>query len=88
MAEQKFSDNLLRVIAAEMHVLNCSQAARDLFGKSYYSLGQTERSIVDKTILELIGGNFQTLTADYLATPKIQEPVGFRAPSEPPKAES
>lgn len=83
MAEEIFSDNLLRMIVAEMHVSNCAAAARDLFQRSYYALGQTERAIVDKTILDMVAGNFQVLTADFLASQKQQNPVGFVPPQKP-----
>jgi deoxyxylulose-5-phosphate synthase len=48
MAEEKFSDNLLRAIAAELHFLNGMTAAREMFGKSYFSLGLSEKIAVDQ----------------------------------------
>jgi hypothetical protein len=85
MAEEKFSDNLLRAIAAELHFLSGMAAAREMFGKSYFALGLGEKGAVDKTVLEMVTSNYQILTAESLAAQKIQEPVGFRVPSEVPK---
>lgn len=41
MAEEKFSDNLLRVFAAELRRLNGMTAAREMFGKSDFALGNS-----------------------------------------------
>jgi hypothetical protein len=39
MADETFPVNLMRMIAAELHLLNGMTAAREIFGKSYFSLG-------------------------------------------------
>jgi hypothetical protein len=39
MAEGTFSENLNRLIAAELHFFNRMKASREMFGKSYFSLG-------------------------------------------------
>ncbi len=36
MAEEKFSDNLMQVIVAELHVLIGTTVAYELFSKSYF----------------------------------------------------
>jgi len=36
MADENFSDNLLRAVAAELHMLNRVTAAREMFSKSYF----------------------------------------------------
>jgi hypothetical protein len=43
MADEKFGENLKRVIAAELHFFNRMTASREMFGKSYFSLGISER---------------------------------------------
>lgn len=80
MAEEKFSDNLMRAIVAQLHLLNGMTAAREMFGKSYFSLGALEKASVDQTVIAMIGGNYQSLTPEFLATQQAQQPVGFRAP--------
>jgi hypothetical protein len=67
MAEEKFSDNLLRAIAAELHFLSGMTAAREMFGKSYFSLGIGEKGAVDQAVFGMVAANFQTLTAESLA---------------------
>jgi hypothetical protein len=57
MAEEKFSDNLMRVIAAELHLLIGMTAAREMFGKSYFSLGLSEKTAVDQTVFGMIAAN-------------------------------
>jgi hypothetical protein len=37
MADEKFSENLKRLIAAELHFLNRMTASQEMFGKSYFS---------------------------------------------------
>jgi hypothetical protein len=55
MAE-KFNDNLLRMIAAELHALTGLTAAREMYGKSYFSLGFGEKAAVDQAVIGMVGG--------------------------------
>lgn len=82
MAEEKFSDNLLRAIAANLHLLVGMTAAREMFAKSYFSLGVSEKVTVDQTVWSMVAGNYQGLTPEMLASQKVQEAVGFLTPSE------
>jgi hypothetical protein len=79
MPEEIFSDNLLRTIAAELHLLNGMTAAREMFGKSYFALGLGEKTSVDHTVLQMLTANYHWVTAEI---PRVQGPVGFRAPTE------
>jgi hypothetical protein len=83
MAEEQFSDNLLRMVAAELHFLSGLTAAREMYGKSYFSLGVGEKTAVDQAVLGMIAGNYQWVTLENLAGQKASEPMGFRVPSEP-----
>jgi hypothetical protein len=78
----------MRMIAAELHLLNCVTAAREMFGRGYFALGVGERAIVDQTILQHAGGIYNALTPEYLASQRTQHPVGFHAPDGPPTSES
>ena len=49
MAEENFNDNLLRMIAAELHFLSGMTAAREMFGKSYFFLGAGEKAKAQAT---------------------------------------
>jgi hypothetical protein len=80
MANETFEQNLLRMIAATLHFHTTLTAAREMFGRSYFSLGIAERAIVDQTVVSNSAGNFQVITPEFLASQKAQEPVGFRGP--------
>jgi hypothetical protein len=77
MADEKFSDNLLRMVAAELHFLNCVTAGREMFGKGYFSLSPTEKNAVDQAVLAGIAGNYGALTPEMLANVASRQPVGF-----------
>lgn len=49
MADEVFSDNLLRMIAADLHLLTTITAAREMFGRGYFSLGHPEKIAVDRS---------------------------------------
>jgi hypothetical protein len=82
MADENFSDNLLRAVAAELHLLNRVTAAREMFSKSYFSLGVVEKATVDQTVMSMVAGIYQSFTPEALASRKAQEPIGFRALEE------
>jgi hypothetical protein len=82
MAEENFRDNLLRAVAAELHLLNRVTAAREMFAKSYFSLGVVEKATVDQTVMSMVAGIYQSFTPEALAARQAHEPVGFRAPTE------
>jgi hypothetical protein len=76
MADEKFGENLNRVIAAELHFLNRMTASREMFGKSYFSLGIAERAAVDQTVLTSISGIYQGITPASLEA-HVEQPIGF-----------
>ena len=82
-----FETNLLRLVAAETYFLCSLNAAREMYGKSYFSLGVTEKQALDQQVLSQISGNFQTLTPEWFGTPSANQTVGFHDPerSETPK---
>ena len=77
MAERDFGNNLMRMIAGELHVLNAMTAAREMFGKSYFSLGSWEKQSVDQALLGLAGSAYQMVTPEFLAGQAKREPMGF-----------
>jgi hypothetical protein len=81
MADDGFSDNLIRLVAAQLHVLIGLTASREMFGKSYFSLGAPEKIAVDQAVIGMVGGNYQAITPQYLAGQTAQQPVGFQAPA-------
>ena len=75
-----FATNLLKMVAAELHWLNCATAARDLFSKSYVALSPAEKVLVDRTLVEGIAANYAALTPENLAQQQQKNPVGFVQP--------
>jgi hypothetical protein len=79
MAEEIFGDNLLRMIAAELHFLSSITAAREMHGRSYFSLGVHEKAALDQMVVQTIAANYQALTPEFLASQKTPQAMGFRA---------
>jgi hypothetical protein len=79
MAES-FNDNLLRAVVAQLHLLNGMTFAREMFAKSYFALGASEKATVDQTMLQMLAANYIALTPETLASQKTAEPVGFLTP--------
>jgi hypothetical protein len=93
MADENFDTNLLRWIASELYFSLGMQASREMFGKSYFSLGPGERGAVDNAVGASVKSNYQAMTPDLLIgqdTPPKTPPVtakpsvGFQTPN--PKA--
>jgi hypothetical protein len=82
--EEEFVTNLMRVLAAQLHFQSALLASREMFGRSYFSLGISEKVAVDQAVVGFVGSNYQTLTPELLAAQQAQQPVGFRAPSADP----
>ena len=72
MAEEKFSDNLLRAIYAQLHFQSGLLAAREMYGKSYFSLGVTEKMTLDQMVFGAIASNYQSITAEGLAPTNLK----------------
>ena len=87
MADESFSDNLARATVAYLQLLVGLTAAREMFGKSYFSLGLAEKIAVDQAVLGLAAANYQSLTAESLAAQGSRSPVGFGVPTSSPKPE-
>ena len=83
MPNGEFETNLLRMIASELYFSLGMQVAREMFGKSYFSLGTGEKAAVDQMVLAQVGGNYQTLTPDFLKGAGTKQPVGFQATTAP-----
>lgn len=80
MSDATFQENLLKSISASVYFLVGLVAAREMFSKSYFSLGAAEKIAVDQAVLGHIAGNFQALTPEMLQSQTKQVPVGFQAP--------
>jgi hypothetical protein len=75
--DEKFAVNLLRMIAAAGYFQTSLIAAREMFGKSYFSLGVAEKVAVDQALLANIGANYQQITPDLLEAQQARQQMGF-----------
>jgi hypothetical protein len=80
MAED-FLTNVCRMIAGTLLFSAGLQASREMYGKSYFSLGVAEKLAVDQAVFGMIALNYQAITPDYLMKQTGQQPVGFQAQS-------
>jgi hypothetical protein len=80
MANDAFTHNLLRMLAAETHFGNCVLSGREMFGKSYFSLSLIEKAAVDQAVLSSVGANYAAITPEYLAAQQSTGPIGFQPP--------
>jgi hypothetical protein len=83
MPDDKFETNLSRLIAAELYVLLGLQTSREMFGKSYFALGISEKQVVDQTVFGQVGANYQSLTPEMLAAQTAKPAVGFQSQAVP-----
>jgi hypothetical protein len=81
--DEKFAVNLLRVLGAQLALQSSLAVAREMFGKSYLSLGHGEKVAVDQAVFGYTVANYQTLTPEFLADQQGRQPMGFpiQAPS-------
>jgi hypothetical protein len=82
MPDNSFETNLLRLIAAELHFLSGMTAAREMFGKGYFSLGASEKLLVDQTVYSFVTANYQGATPESLKEQATPAKVGFHQPDE------
>jgi hypothetical protein len=82
MPEEKFETNLLKLIASELYFLLDIQAAREMYGKSYFSLGLAEKAAVDQIVFQTVGAYYRDITPEMLReqTGKVGSAVGFQTP--------
>jgi len=86
----KFQLNLLKTVVAELYFSLGMQAAREMYGKSYFSLGVAEKVALDQMVQNSVNANFQALKPDLPMFQTAQKPVGFQNPPpstpEPPSS--
>jgi hypothetical protein len=87
MADENFTVNLIRMLAAELHFQNVLSASREMFGKGYFALGIAEKAAVDQAVLNMVGSNYRDITPEFLGQAERQ-PVGFGIPKPEPEKSS
>jgi hypothetical protein len=86
MAEDKFGEDLLRVVAAQLHFQCGLLTAREMFGKSYFSLGVAEKVAVDQVVQTHVSSHYLGITPKALGSKKVGEAIGFGVPSPSKKS--
>jgi hypothetical protein len=78
-----FTDNLLRMIGAVLYQILLHQTAREMFGKSYPSLGVAEKLSLEQTVFQLVALSYQAITPESLRSQQQHKPqVGFQSEPE------
>ena len=72
-----FTNNLIRLLASEMHFQSVLLASREMFGKSYYALGVHEKAVLEQSVVAQIGGNYTAITPAFLAGQQAPQSMGF-----------
>ena len=85
MANEKtagdFQLEVIKLVAAELYFLTGMTAAREMYGKSYFSLGVTEKAAVDQLVWSQISGNLAAITPQIFAKQiPGQKSAGFQIP--------
>lgn len=76
----EFAINLMRAAVAYVQVQCQLAGAREMFGKSFFSLGQQEQQAVNQAVLNMGIANYHSLTRENLAPkPDATQGAGFLA---------
>jgi hypothetical protein len=68
------------MIAAETHFQTTLLAARERFGRAYFSLGASEKVAVDQAVIAFVASNYREITPEFLTGQESRQPVGFGIP--------
>lgn len=74
---ENFTDNLMRAAVAYLQFQCQMTCAREMFSRSYLSLGLSEKFAVDQAVIGLASTNYAALTRELLSPDKPG--VGFLA---------
>lgn len=78
---EDFLTNVARVTAAIQYFSLTLQAAREMYGKSYFALGVQEKLSLDQAVFANVGANYQSVTPENLQRQTSQQPAGFQVQS-------
>lgn len=78
MPEERFEDNLARMVGAVLFHMSHLMTAREMFAKSYYALGQGEKAVVDQTVFQTVAGYYASITPEMLKSQTAQAKAGFQ----------
>ncbi len=66
--DEQFGQNLLRLLCAENFFSVAMLASREMYGKSYFSLGEAEKRALDQTVLNSISANYFALVPEWFGS--------------------
>lgn len=75
---EDFLTNIARMIGATLYFSASLQAAREMYGKSYFALGVQEKASLDQVVFSSIAANYQAVTPENLAKQVPAQPAGFQ----------
>jgi hypothetical protein len=76
-----FQLEVIKLVAAELYFLTGMTASREMYGKSYFSLGVSEKAAVDQAVWTQISGNLAAITPQVFAKQiPGQKVAGFEIP--------
>ena len=80
MALDLLEQTLLKLLCAESYFLCQMNASREMYGKSYFSLGFAEKQAVDQTVLGSVGAILSQITPEWLGVSDPRQ-RGFQVPN-------
>jgi hypothetical protein len=85
---EDFTTNMLRMICGTLFYSASLQTAREMYGKSYFALGLGEKAVVDQSVFAQVAANYQSVTAENLASQATPKPAGFQVQSSTSREEA
>lgn len=76
----EFQLEVIKLVAAELYFLTGLTASREMYGKSYFSLGVSEKAAVDQAVWTQISGNLAAITPQIFAKQIPGPKAGFEIP--------
>jgi hypothetical protein len=83
--QDEYDTNLLRLACASQYFVASMIASREMFAKSYFSLGTEEKQVLDQTVYRSIFGNLASITPATFVTQNPAQ-TGFQNPEAPKDA--
>jgi hypothetical protein len=81
-----FDTNLMRFVAAQLHFLLSMSAAREMFEKSYFALGLSEKIAVDQAVSGNVAAKLSAIDARDSGGPASSATSGFWNPNRSTQA--
>lgn len=80
MAQESCEVDLMRLLVAEIWFGISMKAARELYGRSYFSLGVMEKFALDQTVASMVATNYWAISPHFPTT-QYRQAAGFQPES-------